>query len=133
MLFSCSTNTSSMPAAFLFFSVAMPVVYSAPEKGNSSAESSSLIGDNLRRGLCWYLSWAVDEQLVCNLVSSGQTMWFWSSWIIRDRSDCLPYLLFAASQISLCDHLFPSPLVLYCHLADQLVTSNPLYTYPVFN
>ena len=47
MLFSCSTNTSSMTAAFLFFRVAMPFLYSSSVKGNTSEESSSLIGDNL--------------------------------------------------------------------------------------
>ena len=34
--FSCSTNTSSMPTAFLFHSVAMHFLYSSPVKGNSS-------------------------------------------------------------------------------------------------
>ena len=47
MLFSCSTNTSSMPAAFLFLNVAMPIVYSSPVKGNASEESSSITRDNL--------------------------------------------------------------------------------------
>ena len=36
-----------MPAAFLFFSAAMPFLYSSSVKGNTSEESSSLIGDNL--------------------------------------------------------------------------------------
>ena len=39
---SCSTNTS---CAFLFFSAAMPFLYSSSVKGNTSEESSSLIGD----------------------------------------------------------------------------------------
>ena len=46
-LSSCSTNTSSMPAVFLFFSVAMPFFYSSSVKGDTSEESPSLIGDNL--------------------------------------------------------------------------------------
>ena len=45
-LFSCSTNTLSMAAAFLFFSVAKPL-YSSTAEGNTSEEASSLIGDNL--------------------------------------------------------------------------------------
>ena len=36
-----------MPAAFLLFGVAMPFLYSSSVKGNTSEESSSLIGDNL--------------------------------------------------------------------------------------
>ena len=36
-----------MPDAFLFFSAAMPFLYSTSVKGNTSEESSSLIGDNL--------------------------------------------------------------------------------------
>ena len=36
-----------MTAAFLFFSVAMPFLYSSSVKGNTSEELSSLIGDNL--------------------------------------------------------------------------------------
>ena len=36
-----------MPAAFLFFSVVMPFLSSSSVKGNTSEESSSLIGDNL--------------------------------------------------------------------------------------
>ena len=36
-----------MPAAFLFFSVAMTFLYSSSVKGTASEESSSLIGDNL--------------------------------------------------------------------------------------
>ena len=38
---------SSMSAAVLFSSVAMPFLYSSSVKGNTSEESSSLIGDNL--------------------------------------------------------------------------------------
>ena len=59
MFFSCSTNTSSIPVSFLFFSVAMSFVYSFSVKGNTSEESSSLIGDTLG-----HLSSAVDAQLV---------------------------------------------------------------------
>ena len=36
-----------MPAAFLIFSVAMPFLYPSSVKGNTSEESSSVIGDNL--------------------------------------------------------------------------------------
>ena len=36
-----------MPAAFLFFSVAIPFLYSSSVNGNTSEESSSLIGDTL--------------------------------------------------------------------------------------
>ena len=36
-----------MPAAFLFFSVAMLFLYSSSVKGNTSEESSSLIRDHL--------------------------------------------------------------------------------------
>ena len=36
-----------MPASFLFFSVAMPFLYSSSVNGNTSEESSLLIGDNL--------------------------------------------------------------------------------------
>ena len=48
--FSCSTNTLSMSAALLFFSVAMPFLYCSSVKGNNSKVSYSLIGDNL-----WHL------------------------------------------------------------------------------
>ena len=41
-----------------------------------------------------------DEQLVRNLVNSEQTWWFWSCWVVRDISDCLPFLPAVASQIS---------------------------------
>ena len=47
-----------MPAAFLFFSVAMPFLYSSSVKGNTRT-----------LGLHWHLSSTVDEQLVCNLVA----------------------------------------------------------------
>ena len=46
MFFSCSTNISSMPDAFLFFSVVIPFLYSSSVKRNTSEESSLLIGDN---------------------------------------------------------------------------------------
>ena len=36
-----------MSAAFLFFSVAMPFLYSSLVKGNTGEVSSSVIGDNL--------------------------------------------------------------------------------------
>ena len=66
-----------MPAAFWFFSVTMPFMYSLSVKGNTSEESSSLIGDTLGHlGFVGHLSSVVDEQLVCNLVSSDQTSWF---------------------------------------------------------
>ena len=44
--FSCPTNTPSMPASFLFFSVAMPL-YSSSVKWNTSEELSALIWVNL--------------------------------------------------------------------------------------
>ena len=47
MFFSCSTNTSYMPAAFLLLSVAMPFLYYYPVKGNTSEESSALTRDKL--------------------------------------------------------------------------------------
>ena len=36
-----------MPDAFVFFCTAMPFLYFSSVKGNTSEESSSLIGDNL--------------------------------------------------------------------------------------
>ena len=79
---------------------AMPFLYSSSVKGNTSEESSSPIGDKLGHvgfvGIfprpltsSWCATWlAVTRQ------------GFWSCWIDRDLSDCLPCLPAVASQIS---------------------------------
>ena len=79
-----------MPAAFLFFSVAMAFFYSSTVKENTSDESSSLIGDNLGHldfvGISprpltssWCATWlAVTRQ--GGFIAAGS---------LRDLSDCL--------------------------------------------
>ena len=77
-------------------------------KGNTSDESSSLIGDIL-------LHLGFVDIFTQPLTSSwcatwlAVTRWLWKCWVVGYISECLSHLPAVASHIC-------------CHLADQLVT-----------
>ena len=98
-------NVCCVAAVLKYSGFAMPFLYSSSVKGNTSEESSSPIGDNL--GHLGFVGISPRP-----LTSSWCATWlavtrqgFWSCWIVRDLSDCLPCLPAVASQISLCHHL----------------------------
>ena len=110
----------SIPAVFLFFSVAMPFLYSSSVKGNTS--EASLIGDNLRHlgfvGISprpltssWYATWlAVTRQGGFEVVGSLEIFLIvcHAFWLLPVRSvDVIisSHLLLFSAAISLISSL----------------------------
>ena len=95
-----------MPAAFLFFSVAIPTYTLSNEGDHQWGVILNNWGYFRTLGLCWHVSSAVDEQLVCNLVSSDQIRWFWGYWVVRYGCCQWDQLMWSSLPISTC---FPLP------------------------
>ena len=70
---------SSMPAALLFLSAAIPLLYSSSLNADTNDGFPSTVGS---AGLCWHRSLAIDEQMVCDLVGVDQTRRVWRGKVV---------------------------------------------------
>ena len=98
--FSYSPSLSSMPAALLFLSAAIPFLY--PSSLNADTNDGAL-------RLCWHRSLAIDEQMVSELVGVDHTRRVWRGTVVGQLLDSMPCLATVMSQINRCDDIFPSP------------------------
>ena len=90
-----------MPAAFLFFSVAMPFLYSSSVKGNTSEESSSLIVDNVGHlGFVGFSPRPLTRTWCATWLTVTRQGGFEAVWSLEIFLECLPRLLAVARQIS---------------------------------
>ena len=74
--FSFSTSMSSMPAALLFLSAAIPFLYSSSLNADTNDGFPSTVGSAGHRSL------AIDEQMVCDLVGVDQTRRVWRGRVV---------------------------------------------------
>ena len=73
---------SSMPAALLFLSVAILFLYSSSLNADTNDGFPSTVGSAGHLGFVGIVFWAIDEQMVSDLVGVDQTRKVWRGRVV---------------------------------------------------
>ena len=73
---------SSMSAALLFLSAAIPFLYSSSLNADTNDGFPSTVGSAGHLGFIGIVPWPLTRQMVCDLVGVDQTRRVWSGWVV---------------------------------------------------